>query len=211
MSISSIGASSSSNYLSQLFSARSSSSKTSGANGPDFSKLAKDIISKEDTDGNGTISKSESKLKADIFDKFDTDKDGSLTQDELYTGFKQGPPRGAGPPQFDPSKIASSIIQEEDKDGDGTVSAEESKLSSDQFKAFDTDSSGTLSADELTAGLEANKPDFPPGGPPPESDSDNDSFKALLEQLSRASASKAYSGQSQYDTGSESGLLNAAA
>jgi Ca2+-binding EF-hand superfamily protein len=210
MSISAIGGSGSSNYLSQLY-ARNSSSRTGGANGPDFSKIAKDIISKEDADGNGTVSKSESKLKADVFEKFDADKNGSLTQDELYTGFKQGPPPGAGRPQFDASKIASKIIESEDKNGDGTVSAEESRLDSDLFKAFDTDSSGSLNADELAAGLEANKPSFPPGGAPPSGGEDGNTLKDLLEQLSRANATKAYGSQSQSDSDILSGLLNAAA
>ena len=51
---------------------------------------------------------------------------------------QQAPPNAA--------ELAASIIEQEDTDGDGMISAEKTKVSKDRFAELDADSDGLLTA-----------------------------------------------------------------
>lgn len=154
----------------------SRSSKAQGKE-PDFSQMAANIIGKEDNDGNGTLSITETRLDSEMFKTADGDGDGQLTAEELAASLKNNPPRPMGPPpETNNSDMAARIIQEEDADGDGMISASETKVDSNRFNALDTDGDGLLTAEELTAAAEngpqgAQGPQGPMGPPPPMMDS----------------------------------------
>lgn len=70
---------------------------------------------------------------------------------------------------FNLSQLASQIVQKDDANGDGLLSASETKLDSDMFKKLDADGDGKLTTDELVSGLQNNRmrPMGPPPPPPP--------------------------------------------
>ncbi|HEY4041750.1 MAG TPA: EF-hand domain-containing protein [Rhodopila sp.] len=92
------------------------------------------VMSKIDTDNDGTISLDEAKKAAVAkFDALDTDKEGTLDASEL-TGI-----------------LSHSDMVKADKDKEGTVDkAEFLALVEKRFAAADTDKDGTLSPQELS-------------------------------------------------------------
>lgn len=69
-------------------------------------------------------------------------------------------PRMQGPPP-DPAEFAANIMEKEDKNQDGAISADESRVDSKRFSELDTDSDGKLTTDELVASFK-NHPLPPP-------------------------------------------------
>jgi len=71
--------------------------------------------------------------------------------------------------QVDPAEFASKILEQEDTDGDGVISAKESRLNTKRFGEIDTDSSGTLTTEEIVAGIESRQSQMMEGvmGMPP--------------------------------------------
>lgn len=57
------------------------------------------------------------------------------------------------------SEFASMIIENEDADGDGMISAAETKLKESQFAAMDTDGDGLLTSEEMVAAFAAHVAD----------------------------------------------------
>ncbi len=92
------------------------------------------VMSKIDTDNDGTISLDEAKAAATAkFDALDTDKEGTLDASEL-TGI-----------------IAKGTLTKADKDKDATLDkAEYVDFIAKKFVAADTDKDGTLDAKELS-------------------------------------------------------------
>jgi len=188
---------------------------------PSASEMASKLIEEEDTDGDGMISADESRVDSDIFSGIDTDGDGVLTAEELEASFEaMEPPAGGGmqgmamqgmggmmgmqgPPPMGPppsaSEMAASILEEEDTDGDGVLSATESKADSDIFTEIDADSDGVLTVDELEAHFEERESEMAANaaGATQQGVSNMDAgFQSLFEILSRNEASSAYGSQS---------------
>jgi len=169
MSISAIGSVGSYSFIDRMvMNSMNRSSKTQGQQF-DLSQLASKILKKEDSNGDGVLSAGETKLDSDVFQKMDTNSDDSLTTDELLAGLQSNQTRPMGPPPpMDASQMVSKIMEEEDSDGNGVLSASETKLDSGVFKKMDTDGDGSLTTDELVAGLQNNR--MRPMGPPPPMD-----------------------------------------
>jgi len=66
----------------------------------------------------------------------------------------------------DPSDFAAQIIKQEDKNGDGKISADESRVDSKRFTELDTDTDGFITQDELLASVKNRPEEMGPGGPP---------------------------------------------
>ena len=164
----SVGAIGSYSFMDRMVtSAMNRSTKTQGK-AFDLSQLASDIVKKDDSNGDGLLSASETKLSSDVFKKMDADSNGSLTTDELLSGLEQNNKmRPMGPPP-DASQLASKIMQTNDSNGDGVLSASESKLSSDVFKTLDTNGDSSVTTDELLSALQQDNK-MKPMGPPPDS------------------------------------------
>ena len=113
----------------------------------------------------------------EIFSKVDTNQDGAIDQAEDQAAFeamqKAHANGGGRRPQFDPSQMASTLIQKLDSDQDSKLSLDELKTAlkgvgeTDDsaiealFKETDTDSSQGISQDELAKILEKYKPQGP--------------------------------------------------
>lgn len=140
MNISSVGAS---------YSAYSGAYGASSAKRPEGG--FEDKLAELDADGDGALSLEESGLSEEQFAAMDTDGDGLLTSADKPEGPPpgQGPPPGGGMPPMD----ATEIIEAEDTDGDGQLSAEESSASSEQFDELDTNQDGFVSQAELEAAM----------------------------------------------------------
>jgi hypothetical protein len=60
----------------------------------------------------------------------------------------------SGRTNLTPEQMAQRIIEDKDKDGNGTLSAVELCISDDAFKKVDTDGNGQLTSEELIAGAD---------------------------------------------------------
>lgn len=139
-----------------------------------------DLFKLIDSDGDGTLSKTEFDTAAKSASAQSFDMSGQSTQS--FAGMRGTPP---------PDPIASL-----DTDGDGSVSGEEFGLDGASedvqalFGAVDADGSGDLSSDEISSFREqfmqqtggADRPHGPPPGPPPgesaQADAGSDSSSA---------------------------------
>lgn len=198
MNISSIGSTSLARFMSSATSR--TSSKTQGAQF-DLSELASKIIEKKDTNGDGIVSADETGLDSEQFTALDTDASGGLTSDELLAALQATPPPPMMGKPMDSSEMASKILEEEDVNNDGTISADESKVDSARFNELDTDGNGVLTLDELQAASDSQKTEQtggmpPPPGPPPPTSEEDDNFDSLLQVLAQNNASSAYASQS---------------
>lgn len=221
MSVSSIGSYS---FIDRM--AMNAMGRGSRTQGKEFdpSRMVSKILEKEDTDGNGEISSSETRLDSSMFSQMDTDSNGSLTTEELTAGLEKVKPRppmapppggrprgpggpggagGAGRPEMDASKVASSIMENEDSNSDGVLSIDETGLETAQYNLLDTDGDGKVTLEELQAGVEARKTEMDQQMSSvlqqQELDSEsgtNDIFQSLMTAMSQNGASKAYSDQS---------------
>jgi len=132
---------------------------------------ASQIFTKDDANTDGVLTIDETPLAEDMFSQADTDADGQLTLEEmeemLAMGARtdmagmissMGKPDGGPPPAGGPGKIdATSLIEEEDSDEDGTISAKETSLAEELFSLIDEDGDEKLTLDELEKALEAQQ------------------------------------------------------
>jgi len=218
MSIGSIGSVSSYSFIDSMVKSTMNKSSQTKSKEIDFSQLASKIISKNDSDGDGSLSAKESTLSTKQFSALDTDANGTISSDELISGLQSnkpqrpnGPPPGGAPPSGAPpsggpnaSELASSIMENQDTDGDGSLSVGESSLSTENFNVLDTNKDGKVSADELTTGVKsrisemesARNADSSATLLGTESQSDSESaIQTLLQTLTQNDASKAYGSQ----------------
>jgi Ca2+-binding EF-hand superfamily protein len=80
-------------------------------------------------------------------------------------------------------RLANSILNEKDTNGDGVLSAEELGVSSTQLSELDSDGDGTISQSELTEGLKSQREEMmaenggamPPPPPPTDGESESSS------------------------------------
>lgn len=143
-----------------------------GFNPPDIE--ASNIMEREDANLDGVITTDESQLSADMFSNADSDEDGQLTTEELEEMLAaKGPPGnsmqgmegmpdmgGKGPPPPPPPGSGfdvDRILEQEDQDGDGTISMEESSLSDEEFSVIDENQDGIITIDEIEKAKE-NEP-----------------------------------------------------
>lgn len=63
----------------------------------------------------------------------------------------------------DPDEMAASIVEKDDKDGDGLLNLSETPLDQDRFDAIDADGDGFISADELSADAKEHMAETPTG------------------------------------------------
>lgn len=204
MSISSIG---SSGYSYSISTRNSSTQSTDRSEMTQ--KLAEELMSKADTDGDGSLSLSELDDNSDLMTAGDTDGDGQLSESELVSLMNKMAPQGPPPgmtgadgssdssdgtqPSEDEmvAKMASDMISSKDSDGDGSLSASELGVDSDTFSKLDTNGDGVVSSDELSTGLKDHEiaPGPPPGPPPGQQASSSDSSDSSSSDSSSSSAS----------------------
>lgn len=129
-----------------------------------------------DADGDRTISSAELRKAIAALKKLDADGDGSIT---LAEASPQGGPGGPGGPGFggrgpfgggDPSQMVDSILQQNDRNGDGRLTANE--ISDERMVMMlanaDTDNNKAIDRAELVAAFEQMRQRFgggPGGGP----------------------------------------------
>ncbi len=73
---------------------------------------------------------------------------GNISSSSLLSLF------GPGRTKPTPEQMAQRLIDDKDKDGNGTLSAAELCISDEAFKKVDTDGDGQLTADELIEGAD---------------------------------------------------------
>ena len=124
---------------------------------------ASKIIKNNDTNQDGVISADETKMSSDMFSHADADGDGQLTSNELEEMLANGPPmngmnRMGGMGGMGGGIDVTTILDQEDEDGDGTISQEESRLTDELFSSIDENQDGVLTAEEIEKGLENRNP-----------------------------------------------------
>ncbi|WP_109514887.1 EF-hand domain-containing protein [Pseudomonas ovata] len=152
----------------------SSYTSTSSTSSTQAQRFQEALLSKLDTDEDGSISKAElgSALNSDskdgitvslsqAFSTLDSDEDDSLDAEELAALTPPPPP----PPATD---LADELLSALDTDGDGSISSDELSVgltgagssadSRQVFSALDTNEDGTVSLEELTASLQPKEP-----------------------------------------------------
>lgn len=155
-------------------------------------EMVSNFVSDKDTDGDGSLTQDESGMDDEMFASIDTDGDGVLSLEELQSDMQNqmgNDPRMMGggppppPPEADFEDMASTIISDEDADGDGVLSLDETEFDEDKFAEIDTDGDGYLSQEEIQADLEANMPPPPMGGGGGGSDEDDDDDEDEVDSL----------------------------
>ncbi|KMY65674.1 hypothetical protein AAU61_21085 [Desulfocarbo indianensis] len=128
---------------------------------PSAEEMAARIIEEHDADGDGALSAEESESPAEMFSAADADGDGLVTEDELVAMMEnmkpEGPPQGEGmqqaPEAASVATMAASLMEDNDEDGDGSLSVSEASTSEEVFDAMDTNEDGVVSQAELEAAL----------------------------------------------------------
>lgn len=119
-----------------------------------------EVIKTKDTNADGVLAANEIGMPDKIFAKADVDSDGLLTQKELEDMLANGArPGGMGRPNGvggrqggmgGMGKIdAQALLDDNDSDEDGTISAEESGLTEEFFSNLDTNQDDKISVDEI--------------------------------------------------------------
>ena len=185
-------------------------SAVGGSSGSAYAaKMTAKLMKKIDTDGDGSITKTEMAAFAQqqsgsgldvnkLFAKADSDGNGSISSSELSSAIEKVGKHmrtHGGEQPLNPTDMAKSMISKLDTDGNGTLSQSELEAmknangkgpsATDIMKESDANSDGQLTVDELAAGMAKHAPK----GPPPQDGSAGSSV------ISGTSAS-----QSKYDT-----------
>jgi Ca2+-binding EF-hand superfamily protein len=98
------------------------------------------LIEDFDKDGDGKLSKDELPGPADRFSRLDANEDGFIDPTEAHRG---GPRQGKG---------WGMLIEDFDKDGDGTLSKDEFPNPENCFSRLDTNNDGHLDSSEMPTG-----------------------------------------------------------
>jgi Ca2+-binding EF-hand superfamily protein len=129
---------------------------------PDFEAIVAKKLEQKDADNSGGLNIDEVSISEEAFAAVDADGSGELNSDELveyetgrYEALHSKRSQGMqgfqmfGMPPVESGYSVSTIIEEKDADGNGTLSGSEIDISEDAFSAIDTDEDGELSSDEL--------------------------------------------------------------
>jgi len=143
-----------------------------GGKKPSEEDMAEFIVEKDDADGDGLLSLSETPLDEDRFNSIDADGDGFISAEELSADAKAqqqtNPLMGQLTLQMqgiDPGTMASNIIEQDDADGDGSLSLDETPLSEELFNSIDADDDGFITAEELTNDISSKQAEGMPAPP----------------------------------------------
>ncbi|RON53673.1 EF-hand domain-containing protein [Pseudomonas frederiksbergensis] len=162
----------SSNYTSYT----STSTSSTTANAARRAQFQKELFTKLDSNGDGSVSQDELKtaqsdkpdnrLLADLsknFTDLDSDDSGSLSSEEMAAMAPPAPPQDQAPN----TDLADALLGALDADGDGNLSSDElshgltaagsSADSKEIFSALDKNQDGSVSSDELKAALQAGR------------------------------------------------------
>ena len=124
--------------------------------GPPFGKNSEEITANLmedlDADESGTLSLSEIDISETAFSQIDTDENDELDEDELTNNADT----------LRDALQAKRLMEDQDEDGDGVLTAEELDIETELFEELDTDEDGTISRAEAEAGIDQLKPDKPP-------------------------------------------------
>jgi Ca2+-binding EF-hand superfamily protein len=171
------------------------------AGGYDVTSMWRDLFKKIDTDGNGSIDKTEmgSVLSKngpsveDVFSKLDSDQDGTIGNNEFEEALSklraQRPP--GPPPQAGAGAAPGDLFGKMDADGDGTISEAELKSAVSQMgpggldadkilKDVDTDGDAAISRSEHEAHMERMK-EKQKAGPAPNFAAENSNSRVSWE------------------------------
>lgn len=157
-------------------------------------QFQKELLTKLDTDGNGSVDQEELKSAlsqtsddgilvslSDNFGDLDSDSSGDLSSEEMAA---MAPPPPPPRDQAPDTELADALLSVLDADGDGGISSDElssglanagSSADSQQvFSVLDKNEDGTVSLDELAASLST-----PPPPPPQQQASSEELFSQL--------------------------------
>lgn len=171
-----------------------------------LSKIAQKVISKRDTDKDSAVSLEESGLTEKKFATVDTNGDGKISSEELIKSMEDAVNQMQRPSPDMMANILgqssstseessttsiedfiSKIMSNEDKDGDGVISAAETRMPSNMFSRIDADGDGKLTAEEMQTDLENMPPPHRMGGmrkkKSDDSDTDETNATNALEEL----------------------------
>ncbi len=133
------------------------------------------VMETDDANQDGVLTIDETPMSEKMFADADSDSNGELSSDELEEVFSNGPPpmRGSGPggmggPGGTGQSELDALLEAEDTDSDGSISAEETSLNQKLFSTLDLDEDGLLSQDEIQKGMdehEARMENIQGGGP----------------------------------------------
>ncbi len=113
---------------------------------------------------------------------------GSILSNSGYSLHALGQTSGAMSLPNSMEEMVQRLIEDKDKNGNGTLDAAELCIAEEAFQQVDADRNGELTGEELIAGAEQiRKAMGPPPGMPPiggsESQEDDDTTKTLLDYL----------------------------
>jgi Ca2+-binding EF-hand superfamily protein len=104
-----------------------------------------------DADGDGVITKAELRKAVAALKQLDADNDGMITLAEVSPASPWG----------DPAQFADRIIKENDKNGDGKLTADElSERMQQMLQNADPDGDGEITRDEIMASMESMRERF---------------------------------------------------
>ncbi len=185
MSISAVGVSS---QLSSLY-GLSQTSRGSQNDAMDPDEFAASIVEQDDADGDGLLSLEETPLDEDRFNSMDSDGDGFVSAEELSADAQERMDEMSAfmgqltmkMQGLDTDELASSILEQDDADGDGVLSLDETPLDEETFNSIDADGDGSITAEELSADMEANMAEgSAPPPPPPNSEMSTDELASSI-------------------------------
>lgn len=143
-----------------------------------INNISKDIVTKNDTNSDSSLSIDELGMNQEQFSALDTDSDGLVSQNEIASAIDSklssfdgkmpskeefasllsdlGLQMPEAPKSKESNDFSSMIMSSYDSDGNSLLSSSEvSMLNEDEFSALDTNSDGSISSEELSTAVES--------------------------------------------------------